>query len=173
MMLKLILSAVIVIASAMIGNIYSMKYAIRVAQLRRLQTALQMLETEVIYRYSPLPEAFKSVALSMKGEIQCMMEDTASMLSDRKGYTIDHVWETALRRYAKSMALTGDDIGILLNLGKTLGSSDADNQIKYFELILNQLRQQEKSAEAEKAKNQKLYNNLGILGGLGIAILIL
>lgn len=173
MLLKLMLSGIIVIASSMIGNAYAMRYAIRPVQLRKLQTALQMLETEIFYRYTPLPEAFKSVASAMQGEIQRIMEEAAAMLSYRQGYTIYHVWSASLRHYAKPMALTADDLEILLDLGRTLGSSDADNQIKYFNLVLEQLKQQEKAAEAERIKNQRLYYNLGILGGLAIAILML
>jgi len=53
-----------------------------------------------------------------------------------------------------------------------LGSSDVEGQIKNIRLTINQLKLQEQKAEELRAKNEAMYRNLGILGGLAIIIIL-
>ena len=68
--------------------------------------------------------------------------------------------------------MNSEDEEILISFGKLLGSSDTEGQIKNIRLTLNQLKMQEEKAEELRKKNESMYRNLGVLGGLAIIIIL-
>ncbi|MBS7175411.1 MAG: hypothetical protein KH056_04425, partial [Clostridiales bacterium] len=57
-------------------------------------------------------------------------------------------------------------------VGEILGSTDAQNQISTLSMLREFMTQCQKEAEKERNEKGKLYHSLGILGGIGLAILI-
>jgi hypothetical protein len=58
-MLKFLGAVLVLFAGTMFGFFQALQYARRPRQIRELITALQRLETEIVYGYTPLPEAAK------------------------------------------------------------------------------------------------------------------
>ncbi len=80
-------------------------------------------------------------------------------------------WINALEGTTTNMLQ--DDIDALKNLGKLLGTSDIDGQISQIELTQDFLEIQLKNAEEEKQKNEKLYQKLGSIVGLGLVVILI
>jgi stage III sporulation protein AB len=60
----------------------------------------------------------------------------------------------------------------LRSLGSSLGISDRADQIKHLTLAMEQIKLENIKAEDEAARNVKLWNYLGFLGGLVIVMIL-
>lgn len=172
MTVKILASLIIVLASTYIGVLKSNSYKQRSKELRTLQVLIQNLETEIVYSYTPLAEAFHSIADAEKGPIASIFYDTAVILERREGISFKQAWNKALSKNIPKTCLNKDDEEILLTLGSGLGLSDDVNQKKHINLILEKLRIEEIKAEEERKKNEKLYQSLGFIGGATLVILL-
>jgi stage III sporulation protein AB len=120
-----------------------------------------------------LPEAVEKATVSVQGGIKEFFCEFAHRLQDRSGDTAAEAWEKALKSWAKHLFITTEDLHILLTFGKVLGISDKESQQRYFQILQNQLKNQEKKAEEACSRYQNMYRNLGVLGGLALAIILL
>lgn len=172
MWLKLMGGVMVVVSCSMIGFIIAGNYKYRPKALRNLQVALSMLETEINYGHSPLPEALRSISKKCEKDVAELFIMTAKYLSSREGLTAGEAWEKSLKDFYNNSYITDNDYEILMAFGKYLGSTDKQDQIKNIKLALNNLRQQEVTSIEEKQKNEKLWKYLGVLSGLMIFLLL-
>jgi stage III sporulation protein AB len=170
--LKLTGGVMVVISCSMMGFIIAGNFKYRPKTLRNLQVALSMLETEINYGHSPLPEALKSISKKCEKDVAELFVITAKNLSSRNGLTANEAWEKSLKDFYINSYITDNDYEILMAFGKYLGSTDKQNQIKNIKLTLDNLRQQEITSIEEKQKNEKLWKYLGVLSGLMILLLL-
>lgn len=148
------------------------QYRRRTEILRYLQNGLNMLETEISYSQTPLPLALTRVGSKMKGPGKIPFELTAQLLKDNRGLTAAEAWEVGVTALEETFPLTRDEKSILLLFGEGLGCSACEEQLKNIALAREQLRIVEKSAEEARAKNQKMWQVLGLCSG-GVIVLLL
>ncbi|MCF8009742.1 MAG: stage III sporulation protein AB [Clostridiales bacterium] len=170
-MFKLIGALMIVSCTGIMGMIKAREYAMRPRELRSMQSALQMLETEIIYGATPLPEALEYVAERCEKNISRLFRQVEQELIVSHGCTVKEAWDRALYLYAPPFFQKGDT-SILSQLGNCLGMSDREDQSKHLHLAMEQLKLETTSAK-EKAKSQvKLWNYMGFLAGLMIVTIL-
>lgn len=172
MWLKLIGGTMVIISSSMIGFIIAGNFKNRPNTLRNLQVALSMLESEINYGHSPLPQALISISKKCDKDVARLFDSTAKNLTSRKGLTASEAWEKSLEEFFTNSYITETDYEILMAFGKYLGSTDKQDQIKNIRLALNNLRQQEINSIHEKQKNEKMWKYLGVLSGIMIFLLL-
>lgn len=172
-MLKLIGAGILIFSSGMAGMTVARGYAQRPRQLRFLQHALQMLETEIIYGLTPLPRALERVAQRCDRSIAPIFTKARLNLMDGSGSSVGEAWHKGLVEVYLEMALSKGDQGILEALGASLGLSDKEDQQKHLKLAVEQLKQETVKAEEAAKKNVKLWNYLGFLGGLALTVAFL
>lgn len=144
----------------------------RTVILRHLQNGLNLLETEISYGQTPLPVALTRIATKLKGAAQIPFACSAQLLKDNMGLTAAEAWEEGVRSLNSAFSLTGEDKSILLLFGQGLGCSAREEQLKNIALVQEQLRMAETAAEEARAKNQKMWQALGICSG-GVLVLLL
>lgn len=162
----------VVTASGLSGLGVAKNYSSRPRELRSLRSALQILETEVIYSATFLPEAFKQVSERCDKCVSPLFQEAARGLSSMSGITASEAWDKALMKCCPNMALKSGDISIMRNFGKSLGISDREDQVKHLRLAMEQIKAATISAEEAAARNVKLWSYLGFLGGLLIVLLL-
>lgn len=172
-MIKLIGCLFILLSSSGIGYMLGSKYTFRVRELKLLKTAMQMLETEIIYSHTPLPDAFASAGKKSLSPIKEIFNLMAENLMKREFSSVGDALDDALKKNTIRLSLSKEDIEIIKTFGYSIGDSDTDGQAKSFKLILKQLDIQEMNAQELKNKNEKMFKNLGFLAGLAITILLL
>ncbi len=155
------------------GLTVAAKYRRRPMELRYLRSALQMLETEISYGATPLPEAMDRVGQRCEAGIAALFSLTRDKLLAGEGVTAREAWDEALAHFYKNSALNRADLAVLKALGSGIGISDRLDQVKHLRLAQEQLKIEEAKAEVEAEKNVKLYNYLGFLGGLTIVIIFI
>lgn len=172
-MLKFLGAAAVVLSCTLIGLTIAGSYSRRPGEIRSLLNALQMLETEISYGATPLPEALAYVAERCDIRVALLFSRTAEELMTMRGITAREAWEMALNMYYPRSALTKTDRAILLELGNSLGVSDREDQVKHLILTKEQLKLEQAKAEEDSLKNTKVYNYLGFLGGLTIVLILI
>lgn len=172
-MLKLLGATIIVVSSTMGGLYISKSYSERPRQLRAMQQALQMLETEIVYGAVPLDLAMKHIGDRLSGTlIKNFFIAMSANLKELDGASTYECWRAAINRHFGQTSMKAQDKEILLQFGQTLGISDREDQMKHIKLAIQNLATEESLAREDQVKYEKLSRSLGVLVGLLIAILI-
>ena len=129
---------------------YAMK--IRAESLNNIITSLEMLESEINFSMNKLKQAFMRVD-------KCGLFKFAA--------------ENAVNECSTKLSLKDADKDILMTLGKNIGRTDTDDQIKNIKYIKSMIAEQEKQAQSEYRRFGKMYRNGGVLVGLLIVIMLI
>lgn len=86
----------------------------------------------------------------------------------RRGESFPESWKTAVEAFPE---LKREEKTVMLSLGDILGASDLESQLSAIEYGKALLETRLETAREYAGKHKKLYRTLGILAGLGIAIL--
>lgn len=171
-MFKIIGGIIVITACGLLGIAASNRYTLRPRDLRRYRSAMQMLETEIIYGCTPLPQAFSNIAGKVDGPLKGFFSMISEDLLTGFSYSLSNAWVKALEVLIAESCLNNADKELIVDFGKVLGSSDREDQKKHFELLYIQLKQHEEMAEEARRKNGKMYKSLGFLSGIVIFILL-
>ncbi|MNM47440.1 stage III sporulation protein SpoAB [compost metagenome] len=171
-MIKL-LGAILILASATLGGFTAARrFAQRPRSIRGLIAALQRLESEITYGYTPLPEAMGRIAAQSLEPLRSLFLDIADDMGDPHNRTAREAVERAVRSHWQATAMKAPERESLRQLSFTLGVSDRQDQANHIALALRQLAQEEQTAREEQAKYEKMSRSLGVLLGALIVILI-
>ena len=160
------------LACGWVGLTVAKNYHSRPWELRFLCSALQMLETEIVYASTPLPDALKKIAGRIQNPVTLLFETASNTLKTGEGCSAGEAWTAALKKYTQVTSLIKADLDILYSFGHGLGASDKNEQVKILQLTREQLKNQEISAETERIKNEQIWRMLGFLIGLVIVFIV-
>ena len=171
MLIKIIASCVIIICSAYAGQLFAARLTERVRQLSDFQTALSMLEFDIVFLSNPLGDAMRKVASSQKAAVAKIFRSAADGIAAGRGETAGAAWSRALAAHKKALELSDAELEILSDFGARLGSGDTESQINNIKITSVKLKVAEEAAAAISKKNGKLSRGLGVLGGVLLVIL--
>ncbi len=171
-MIKVIGCLVILVCWTSGGYIVATGYGRRVRELRAFQHALQILESEILYTSTPLPQAVQRTSARLERPMDRVFTAMGQILEKRTGHTAGEVWCMAIDQTQGLLCLNREDIDIIRSFGKTLGSTDKENQEKNFRLAKFQLEAQQVKAEEQRNRNERLCKNLGFLLGAALVTLL-
>lgn len=171
-MVKLLGASVLVLGSGLAGLTVGAGYTRRPRELKSLQTALKLLATEISYALSPLPEALANVAARSPREAAPLFAAAAAELAANSSAGAAQAWQKATALFGRQTSLTAADLALVNQLGQALGISDRDDQMSHLELVLRQIDLSIGEALEAAAKNAKLWNYLGFLGGIALALIL-
>lgn len=172
-MLKLIGAVVLFLACGCFGLSKAAGYLRRPVELRAIRAALMMLETEIVYGATVLPEALSRVARRCDRSVAPLFRLAAEELKSMSGVTAGEAWEKALHSYYPGTSLAPQDLAILRDLGASLGVSDRNDQRRHLSLAAGQIGAGSAAAESEAQKNAKLWGYLGFMGGLMVVLVLI
>jgi stage III sporulation protein AB len=172
-MIKAIGYIIIIISSSGLGYLLGTRFNMRVRELKMLKMSLQMLETEIVYTNTPLPDAFDNISSKSSYPVKELFKCMSENLKSRKYGSASEAFEMSINENKGRISLNNEDIDILKTFAQSIGNSDVEGQVKSFKMVLKQLDAQELKAEENRAKNEKMYKNLGFLTGVTIVILLL
>lgn len=165
--------ALILIGSAgALGLLVARDYARRPYELRAVHSALNLLETEIVYAAAPLAEALEQVGARAEKCVSGLFLKARAELGAGAGITAQEAWECALTQYQANSHLRPEDVVVLEGVGKVLGTSDRQDQARHLRAARERLHALIQKAEDEARRNVRLWAYLGFFGG-GAAALIL
>jgi stage III sporulation protein AB len=171
-MLKILGSLIIVAAASGVGLIYSGVYVERVRQIREMQYALQILETEMLYSALPLVEALEFTSKKSTSAIEGLLDKIAQILKAREKDNVYDAFKEAYKTKKDELCFGKEEIDVLEAFMQSLGNSDIEGQKKNFNITIKKLEELEKKAEAARSKSERLYKYLGVCAGLLIVIIL-
>lgn len=155
----------------LLGNIISKKYKNRVKELKELKVILNTIETKIKFTQQPLTEIFKEIINGQQDNQNVNIIFKEAIQNIGKD-SFGRVWNEAISKSRTKLNLTDEDINIIEGMGKTLGTTDIDGQIKEIEIIKEFINNQIDKAEEDRKKNEKMYKMLGGITGIGIVIIL-
>lgn len=171
-MLKILGSIIIIAGATVIGFTYSNIYLQRVKQLRDMQFALNMMETEIAYTATPLTEVLLSVGEKSSIIIKKIFAGMADTLISKKKNSVFEAFMYTYNQMKGEIYLDKEEIEVVSSFMQSLGSSDIEGQKKNFNITIKRLESFEKRAEEIRNKNEKLYRYLGLSFGVLIVIIL-
>jgi stage III sporulation protein AB len=172
-MIKILGCLLILAASTIGGFVYAESFKKRVSQLNELERALDQLQSEIEYTYTPLPEALNSVAEKSEEPVKSIFKKASELLFSNEAESVHDAFKRCLKDSSGQLHINNDDINIVLDLSKSLGESDIEGHKKIFLLAKNNLKKRISIAEDAMYKNVKMYRYLGFsLGAMLVIVLI-
>lgn len=166
--IRIIIYSAIFLTCSAIGILKSKRYINRVNELREFKSGLNMFKAKVKFTYEPIPEIFKQISTNMNSKIGNIFQIASNNM---KFVTAGEAWNMAVD--TDILNISSEDKEVLKNLSKLLGQTDIEGQLNQIELTNNFIDEQITKAEIEKAKNEKMYRNLGMIIGIGIVIILI
>lgn len=163
-MVKVIGAIMTGFACGYFGFRLSMTLRTRAKSLADIRTSLEMLESEINFSVNKLKKAFMRV--DRNG-----IFTAAAETMEEKG--VKSAWNDAVGASKGKLCLSDADCDILLMLGKNIGKTDTDDQLKNIRYIKSMIGEQEKQAQSEYNRFGKLYSSGGVLVGLMLVIILI
>src|SRR6056297_833165 len=170
MILKFSGAFLILISGSILGWIIAEQYTKRVQQLQELQMAIKVLDTEISYSSTFLPEALIHAGEKSTYPISFIFKETGKNMLNNRELIFSDIWIKILEENFYYNSLNNSDIKLLKNWGKQLGASHLKDQEKINKIILQQLKQNELIAREEAREKVKLFRYSGLLLSLLLII---
>lgn len=168
---KIIIYLAIIALTSYIGVLKSKKLKDREYILREMITFLNLIENEIKYMMSMLPNAYEVSRQKLVTELKPAIGNiVVDMLSIENYYLID---QSIVENISNINGLTEYDKNVFISTLKNLGRSDLESQINIIENSINILENQVKEANEVKLVNSKMYRTMGVITGLMIVIILI
>lgn len=153
-----------------IGLIIAARIKRRPRELREFLTALALLDTEIVWGATPLPEAFATLEERLEKPWRGFFAELKERLLNGESAAV--AWKGAIRSQKGQFALNKEDWLVVQDVGKGLGQSDCQQQHKQLELVQRQLTLLQEQAGVWAEKQGKMWSYLGFLCGLAVVIIL-
>ncbi|MDQ0088226.1 stage III sporulation protein AB [Paenibacillus anaericanus] len=170
-MLKMLGAALVILAATLVGWYQAKQFANRPNQIRRLILALKRLETEIMYGFTPLPDALQRIADQNKEPIKSLFVVAAENMNPPRNWTAQKSLEHAIESGWGRTSMKKPEKEVMNQLSYTLGTSDRQDQIGHIVTAVRQLESEEAAARDEQSRYEKMCKSLGLLSGAFIVIL--
>lgn len=163
---KLTIAMILVISCAALGFWRASLLGIKVSRAKAMIVMVDKIQS--CLRYERLTTAQLIETISRLDSLAVLPHLGVCCKSMEEGNPFPKAWSDSV----KLAGYTEEEKQILRQVGEILGSTDAQNQISTLSMLREFMTQCQKEAEKERNEKGKLYHSLGILGGIGLAILI-
>ena len=166
-----ILGGILICASCgLLGLYMGHRGVVRAKHLMEFKQSLLLLKSEIEFAVYALPEAFVNVSNKAGENLRDFYTNISRRLENKAD--LANVWEEGLKEL-KNSNLTDEDLEAIRSLGKSLGSIDAEIQIKAIDMTIMALDDILIRLNAQNVKDGKMYRRLGLLGGMLITVILL
>lgn len=168
MIIKYISLFLVFCISFYIGNLISKKYSLRLAELKDIKNALNIIESKIKFTYEPLPDIFIQTSKMVSKNISQIFVQASNNM---KKENAEEAWDKSIEKAITN--LNNEDIENIKSFGKMLGKTDKEGQLSRIELTKTFIEMQIEKAKIEEQKNAKLYKTLGAVVGLAFVIILI
>lgn len=172
-MLKITAVIIIFLSCTYIGFYYGESFKKRSRQLNSILKSVLFLNNEVMYTNTPLPEALKYISLKVESPINYVLSNVSDKLLKSESTSVYEAFEKEYKKNKSEFYLQDEDKRIVKDFLRSLGESGVYGQDKLFNLTIENMKLNCKSAEELAKKNIKMYRVLGICIGAMISIFLI
>ncbi|BAS28436.1 stage III sporulation protein AB [Limnochorda pilosa] len=161
-----------VLASTLAGQTLSWALSRRVRLLEAMEHGLALLEGEISYGQTPLPEACRRVAAQVGAPWDRFWVRVAAELGPPACRLPREAWLLGVDDLDRRAGLTPEDRVAIARLGDRLGVSDSRDQVRLLELTRRRLADHRRAAERRWEREARLWPFAGFSAG-ALVVLIL
>ncbi len=172
-MIRLLSGIIVILGCGYFGILFSQKFKIRVRQLAELQRTMTELEYSIDFMGIPVGDAFEMIAKNSDTALKNVFSYVAERLTRNPGSDMQKVWRRALSKYSELLALKKDDLEIIVEFSKNLGTGNREKEKNNIRATSMRLSIAEDEAKAELEQNSKMYRGLGFLSGIFAVIVLI
>ena len=172
-MLKAAGAILVIFSCSAFGYSKSLVLSGRLRQLREIEKMVFLILGEITYKREALPEALYGVAVKLQDPVSCVFEEGSKAAGAYQGACFQEIFRERAETYLGHCALTKKDLEEFVQLGEYLGYLDITLQKNTVSLYLEQLKKEIEDLQRELPTKQKLYQSMGTLGGIFLAIMLL
>lgn len=173
MIIKLIGSFMVFMGCTLYGFRYANVLSKRVNELRDLEKSVMILQNEITYTYTEIPEVFLKISKEIESNLYLVFKKAYDNLINNMCEDVFEAMEIALNEEENKLDLNKKDKNILLQLSKSLGQWDIEAHKNIFKLSMKNINDQIEEAMKKEKTDGKLIRTLGISLGAVICILLL
>lgn len=130
------------------------------------------LENEIHFMSRPLVQAFNSFSDRKTGEM-ARFSKKMSEKHIRDEMSIEDAWRSSLDEMRSRWVLHQEEWSLMASIGEVVGKTDRTSQSAYIRMMREKFCIQEKKAEEDRTRKEKLYKSLGALGGLALVLVLI
>lgn len=171
-MVKIVGAIMILLASSMLGILYSREVEKKLSTLYEIQQILLMLKGEITYHKAPVAEAFCEISKHVKEPFCSFFRNTGVDLDKGLGKTMETVWQENCDSKLKELLIAKEDRKAFREFGTCMGYLDVQMQVSSIGLYSEKLDVRIKESEKSIREKQKIFKYLGIMGGVFLVLLI-
>lgn len=171
-MLKIIGVLIAAVGCGGIGFYESMELTKHEKLLKQVQQMLLLLKGEIRYGNSSLCDVFDKISEKMEGDFQFFFLEMKKQLQKQERIRFEEIYKTSAKKTAICKRMTTEETNRFLEFGKCLGNVDRETQLSQITLYEKELEVRLSELHKQLPQQKKLYQNLGVLGGIFLAILL-
>ena len=171
-MLKIVAISIIFFACTYIGFYYGESFKRRSKQLKYILKSVMFLNNEVMYSNTPLPEALKYISIKVENPVNDILSKVAVSLESGESKSVYESFHEEYYKNKSNFNLFEEDKAIIKDFLKGLGESGIYGQDKLFNLTIENMKINCKTADELAKKNSKMCSAIGICIGAMIAIFL-
>lgn len=172
-MLKIISIGIIFCACTYIGFYYGENFKGRYRDLNDILNSLLLLNNEVIYGNTPVPQALHYVAQKTSYHLRNLLLNVSEKLINGESSTVYHAFKGEYKKMKEDFFIIDEDKKILSDFTRSLGETGVFGQDKIFNLTIENIKLNCKKSEAIANKNTKMYRSLGICVGAMLVVFLM
>lgn len=162
----------IVFSGAGLGICKSLELSRREKILEQLGKMILLLKNQIRCTGDTIPDALMEVAGKMSGEYREFLLSTSGAVQKRNGNTFGEIFKDCARELLPLSKVSEEERGCFLSIGERLGYLDREMQVAQLSLLEADMDRCLGSLRRTMKEKKKLYQNMGIMGGIFLAILM-
>lgn len=171
--MRLVAAAFILLGCGYTGMALSLKFGRRSRQLEELSGALGQMEFDIDLLGMPVSESLERLSCCGSGALCEMFSYISRRLRENRCADMGEIWERAIGRFRFELCLTDEDLQILSDFSKSLGSGNSEKEKNNLKLAQMRLETAKTQAQSEAKRNAKMYRGLGFLAGIFIVTILI
>ncbi len=172
-MLKMIGCILIILSGIGIGRYYCEKLRTQNRQLKQIKKMILLLKGEINYHRTYLSRALSEISGKLPGAFQDFLQYVSAEADANDKKTFAQIWEEGIKKHLSQTELSESQQMKLAELGSIIGYLDMDMQNAGFELFLEQLDLEIKESGEKLKTTGKVYQYLGLTGGVVTVLIII
>lgn len=166
-MQKLIGSILVISACSAMGywKCYDMK--LHLEELEELKKIFIMLQNELRYTKAPFAEVFQRVGNKVNGTYKEWLLNFSERLKNRGNGTFYELWRRSILDFLYESMLSKEELEGLVEMGSNIDCFET------WGLYLEHLDNSIQSTREEIMSKKKVYQSMGVMGGIFLVIILL
>lgn len=146
------------------------QYRAEIRILRQIVQMLDMMECELSYHLTPLPELCRRTADTLGGPVHSVLMQLGRELEAQVSPDVMSCMRCAL---ARSKRLPNSAVQLFLSLGRSLGRYDLAGQLKGLSWVREECKMELEKRNRDRDQRIRGYQTLGLCAGAALAIIMI